>query len=324
MGLKATTIDAMTQKMAATRKGFKAASREDGHFYFVSDPKGKQGALIVHGVAADPEGKKTARLGRSLLQDARKNGERLKYSQGTVSAGSPLVFSITAGNARPTTIKAAFKGSQTLHDGVGSAAASLLKSARIKATGQEDAPASSDAELDGWRRQNAALIAEMGGLTDAEVAELVQAEQGFTALAEALPRSLDEEARLEEQRAETEAAFTELQSTRDRLDELEPGDTEGRRALEAELDAQRQALAVKQSSGADPFLGDTLAPLEQELFFASVTAGMKLLRARSEAALRDSRGLDPQAPDSPLREELRAEVEAISSLLLQLRDPDLP
>ena len=95
MGLKKDAVASLVAAMAVTRKGLKEASREGGHFYFVGDAKGRDGALIVFGPGKDGDGKKTFRTGRGLLQVFKKGGVKPVYSQGSIQSGSPLVFAIT-------------------------------------------------------------------------------------------------------------------------------------------------------------------------------------------------------------------------------------
>ena len=118
MSLEPEIVDELVSAMAVTKKGLRASQGEGGHFYFVGDAKGNEGALIVFNNSKDANGKKTLRTGRSLLKTFRKGGVKPRYSQGTVLKGSPTVFSIQKGTAKPAMLKLAFKKCTMLHDGL--------------------------------------------------------------------------------------------------------------------------------------------------------------------------------------------------------------
>ena len=136
MSLETESVDELVAAMNATKKGLKAARSEGGYFYFLGDAKGKEAALIVFDKKKDSDGKKTLRIGRSLLKVFRKGGVKARYSYGAINPGSALVFSIEKGNAKPAILKFAFKKSTMLHDGVGSSMVGTLKGVKFQMASQ--------------------------------------------------------------------------------------------------------------------------------------------------------------------------------------------
>lgn len=280
MGLTDKTTADLISQMAPTRKGLSASARDGGFFYFVSDPKGQDGALIVQSAARDSDGKKTARAGRALLKVFKKDGVRPRYSQGKILSGKPLVFEIDAGSARPATLSAAFKKSSLLHDGVGAALAGALKGAKIRMAGQEDsgdaAAAADTAGLDAWKAANP-LVADM---SPEEAAELFAAEKAFSGYADKLPHPIEEEQAIQERLARTEEALDTLAAGAERLEALRDSDPQAALAVETEMNAVRVELAQLNANGTDPFESGELSGPDKALLDAAVFAGMKLLQAR--------------------------------------------
>ena len=276
------------ESMSATAKGLKGAKSSGGFFYFVSDTKGQNAALMVVDKGKDPDGKKTFRMGRGLLKEFKKEFRKGLYSQGEIKvAGSSVTFAITKGSVKPAIMKKAFKASDLLHEGVGASNIGVLKGAKITMAGQEDPEqlSASDQEarqkeLETWRRANAGLIFEMGAMSNAEIEELFDSEKAFAAYAKALPGSLDEDTTLQERQAETEALLDALAEGDKKLEGLKLSDPAAALVLENELNEKRLALAMNNPIDNDPFEDGVLSDTDKQSFSAAVRAGLELLFAR--------------------------------------------
>ncbi len=331
MGLKPDSRDAIVASMAPTKKGLKAAQSEGGFFYFVSDAKGMESALIVHGKGKDGDGKKTFRIGRGLLKDFKSGKVKPFFCQGSIEAGSPLRFAIDKGTAKPTVLKNAFKKSDLLADGLGASLVGLLKSAKIGVAKAEssstpetpDAPDTPDSkaaaisadELASFRSKPeiAAMITELA-LSDEEVEELLVAEKAFGEQAKLLPRPADEEQALQERQAETEALLDELSKGAEELETLKSTDIEAARKLEQSLNDKRIELARKNAVGPNPFAEDALDGPDREALNAALLAGITLLIEQVKAVRSEVQEL-PESPDP----SQSATVETLDGDLLALQ-----
>jgi hypothetical protein len=209
-----------------------------------------------------------------------------------------MVFSIQKGTAKPAMLKLAFKKCTMLHDGVGSAMVGMLKGVKFQmaaASASEEKPDQARAPqkttrnaireqgLEDWRRDNASLIFEMGEMTNEEIEELYEAEQGFADYAQTLPHSLDEDTLLEERQADLEADLSGLSAGAQRMAGLQETDLPAARALETQLNRQRAEMAQKIAIGGDPFDGGQLDDAEREALTVMRTVGAQLLIDRMNA-----------------------------------------
>jgi len=326
-------VDAMSN----STKGLKDASSDGGFFYFVSDQKGVNAAIIAFGRKKDGDGKKTFRVGRGLLKDFRKEHGKAVFSQGEIQPGSSIAFEISKGNAKPTAMKRAFKSSDLLHEGVGAAGVALLKAAKIRVGAPEsssgtapttstetdatEAPVEVSEAAKAWAAQPS--IQDLD-LDPSEIMEMFAAEKAFEAYNEAMPLSESEETALQVRQAETEEMLDSLTDGQAKLAGLiKAGDTEAARELEQELNTQRIALAQKTAIGPNPFDSDVLSQADQQAFTGAMFAGLQLLMDRLQQARReideevssvdDSVEVTPedQSRRESRREELTRELMAI-------------
>jgi hypothetical protein len=277
------------ESMAGTAKGLRDAASGGGFFYLVTDAKGANAALVVLSEKKDADGKKTGRLGRSMLKDFKKEHGKGLFSEGRIESGSPVVFSITKGSAKPGIIKRAFKQSSLLHEGVGASVLGLLKGAKIRmsAPDTETSSATPDASateavdeagLKAWAEQpEVQEMIEALGLSSEDLAEVFEAEQAFARYAESLPRPLEEETALQEQLAETEQLLDELALEAAEVARLQETDLEQALVLEDSLNQKRIQLAQRNATGPDPFASSELSAPDREALAAAVRAGMALL-----------------------------------------------
>ena len=320
----------LIKSMALTQKGLKSAKDKGGFFYFVTDPKGEQSALMVLGVDKDPDGSTTFRKGRGLLKDFKgaHPGVKAAYAQGGIVSGSPLVFEVQKGNAKPTIIKKAFKKSPPLKTVLGGQM-SLLKNAKIVMGGAKEKVAANSKDLDDWKNkpETQRLIAELG-LSGSEIEDLFLAEQAHAQYAAHLPTSLDEETLLQERQAETEVQLDQLSTMEEKAQKLMRSDPEGAQLLEAEINQKRIALAKNNSNGPDPFVEGQLNPIDKAVFQAAIQMGMELLLARLEstkqaieiekalvARMNENNQEEAQARLEKRRSEVILEIEAIQEQL---------
>jgi len=289
-------MEAFTKAFGVTKKSLGLISEEaSGHFYFVSDNKGKDVVLLVLPVSKDPQGRKAVSQGRKLLKSYRdEHGVKPLYSHGTVHQEGSLVFEIAKGTAKPSIMKIGFKKSTSLHEGVGPKK-SMLIGAKIRMAGQssggsEDTASSDGADsserqaaLEKWRKDNARLIAEIGGMSEKDIVELFEAEAAFTAHRSSLRSPKSESVELELLAERNASALDALEEKGAALlAQIAAGDTEGARAAEAELDAARVALAAENADG-PLFTGDELDAVVRELFSAARNQACAVLLSRLAA-----------------------------------------
>jgi hypothetical protein len=338
MGLNEETRTALIAAMGKTPKGLRGAQDGGGHFYFLADSKGVEGALVVLSKDKDTDGKKTFRIGRGLLKDFRSGGVKPLYSQGEVAAGSPMVFNIQKGNAKPALISRAFKKCEMIHSGVGSALVGVLKGAKIAMAGGGSAPAPdstedasvSDEEI-AWAStpEMKELIADLE-LSPEDLHDLYAAQKAFEAYAEDLPLSEDEDTALQLQQAETEALLDALAAGDEELERLKASAPTGEKtlALEDELNQARIALAQKSAVGPSPFNGELLSDVDRQALTASIRAGLELLLARivtlrSEIAKEHTMpsDQDDQSQREARHRELTSEMSAVTAQFKAIRLP---
>lgn len=319
MGLSDKSISEVVASMASTRKGLMGAQSGGGHFYFVGDAKGSEGALIVYDTSRDRKGKKTLSAGRSLMKIFRDDKVTpLVYSIGTVQSGDPLIFNLTKGSAKPAQIRLAFKSAKTtLHQVTGMSL--LLQGVRFKVAGQEEqTPASREQALNEWRcsPKNARMIAELG-LSDPvdieDLFDLAAADAAFDQYAKSLPHTLDEETRLEEARAGLESDLRALNEMSKTVVTLQGTDLSAALQVEETLNQRRAAMARTIAVGGNPFEGETLDSAEHEAFTAMTLLGAQLLTDRMRSL---------EASDTQDRERLmslpnEAQAQAIQQLQLK-------
>ncbi|MFT4979779.1 MAG: AraC-like DNA-binding protein [Myxococcota bacterium] len=318
----------LAESMDKTAKGLKDARSDGGFFFIVTDAKGVNAALMANGAARDADGKKTFRSGRGVLRDFKKEHGKCFYCQGEIIPGSTLIFNITKGTAKPTVIKRAFKGSEMLHEGVGSALIGALKGAKITMSAPEEsgapetAAATEDqAALKEWMAQPdiKRMAAELD-MDESELQELFAAEQAFAAHAEALPRSIDEDTALQLQQAETEALLDALNKGIRELEALKSSDLDAALVREEQLNEQRVELARLNAIGPAPFDGDELSDTDKQALEAAVHVGLALLlgrlrKARAEIDIQ-VRQLDTLSPEQLTaldqdRQRLQRELDSI-------------
>ena len=340
MSLDQESIDSLVASMALTKKGLKASLKDGGYFYFAGDSKGTEGALIVFSESKDADGGRTKRSGRKLLKVFRSAGVTPRYSQGQISSGKPMVFSIEKGNLKPALMKQVFKKCTTLHRGVGQDMVSVLKSARFQMASQdtaEDLPkrtaseqAAHQEQVENWRKQNTALLAELGEMSSEEVEDLFAAEVALRIL-NSDDAALDEQTALEEEQANLEDDLIVLAADAERLTRTAGTNLDAALDMESVLNQRRAELSSKLANSHYPFGGEQLAPEDQELNAAVVHASAQLLmdqmlnihdldtEARSEMEAMSDEALGDALPDFEAGHAARvAELETISQQLAQL------
>ena len=340
MSLDQETVEELVAAMSVTRKGMRLAHREGGHFYFVGDMKGTECVLIVFNKRKDKEGKKTLRIGRSMVRTFRKNGVKPFYSQGIVEPGKPTFFSIEKGNARPATLKIAFKKCTMLHEGVGNALVGVLKGVKFQMASKKkeevvevtpEQVEEREEELESWRRDNAEMLAEIGGMSPEEVEELFEVEKDFEAYAQALSHTPAEDTHIQQRLAETEALLKKLNQDAGQMQKLKKTDITAALVLETKLQEQRGEMAQTIAVGGNPFDLERLADAEKEALNAMQTVGTQLLmdrmtalREENDRARAELESLSTEEYDRALqtfelkRSEMLVELETIQSQLLSL------
>jgi hypothetical protein len=256
-------LDAMKK---FTGKGLKSSKEGGGHFYYVSDSKGVEAALIVMATSKDEKGSRTSREGRGILKAFKKCGRAI-FCEGSVSyESSKMYFSIDKGSAKPSIIKKAFKQCAMLHEGVGSSLVGILKGAKIQMAVAPSQPAEVLSEddkqrrIDQWKVENAALSIEMeGDLSDEEILELFAAEASFKSLG----NESEELEALELEQEEKERTIRELENIEEEFEELE-------QTLNTEIEEWK----AKKASGEDfEYVGDYENMLQAHLLKENIIRG---------------------------------------------------
>ena len=276
----------LEQTMGKSQKSLNQAKKDGGYFYFVSDKKGEQAALMVLDLAKDSDGTKTFRMGRSMLKEFKKDVRQAVYSQGKVVAGKTLTFEVTKGNAKPAIMKKAFKKSDALKNGLGSAF-SLVKSAKVTAAADTTAPAKvTDQDANSevkpeWKSNPKAVATQTElGLSDQEMVDLLAAEKAFNDRESAFETEEDEETLLQERQAETEARLDELSEKMGQMEEIRMTDPHGARMVEAMINTERIELAKANPISGNAFDQSNLAPEDLAFLNAAVSCGVELLLDR--------------------------------------------
>ena len=311
--------------MGRSQKSLLLAKKIGGHFYFVSDRKGANAALIVIDQRKDEDGAKTFRMGRGMLKEFKKDVRQAVYSQGNVLAGNKLTFEITKGNAKAAIMKKAFKKSEKLKNGLGAAFA-LVKAAQIRASAEETAASDVSVNLD-WKAnpETVATQTELG-LTDLEMVDLLAAESAFNEYESALETKEDEETLLQERQAEAEAKLDEIAENMEQLEEIRVTDPHAARMIEALINDQRIELAKTNPVSGNAFDQGNLAPDDHEFFKAAVSCGVELLLDRMyvvedelsvlQTELRESTSEAPVTELMARKKELQSELASIQQALI--------
>ena len=329
----------IVDSMSSTAKGLKNSKKDGGFFYFISDNRGTNAVLMAIEKKIDGDGKKTARSGRAVLKAFKKAHGKAVYSQGKLLlTGSGLTFAITGGNAKPSTMKVAFKRSALLHEGVGAAAVAILKGSKVVVdSGQDDQDSDSptpsavveDGALDAWKA-DPDVQALLEGLSGDEIAEIFEAEQAFNTRFPLLPDEEDEATAMQERLAETEAALKALAKEEETLKTLKTANPAEAVKLENAMQERRIALALENPIGSGTLDLDQLEGADLESFRAARRTGLELLRARVKvaqeqiqeeyktiSALSDTERSGKELELSLRVAELRLELESISAQLKQ-------
>ena len=313
-------IDAMKGSKARLIK----AKNSGGFFYFVGDAKGKNAALLVYDQGKDAEGKKTFREGRGLIGDFKKEHGKALYCQGEIITGSRLTFSIQKGNAKPSVVKKAFKASETLKQGLGGPAMSILKSAKIVVAGAEETVPTENSTVDiSAYKNNPELKEILEGLSDDEIREVMAADRSFQEKIAFLPSAREEASELEEKQGQTERMLDEIANARSAY-EAELAKAENNVShrnkllqMEEELKEKQIQLARLNSVGGDPFLEEQLEGPDLEALQAALRTGLELLQQRLVRAREETNNLRAQhaAVTDDQRDAMNSQIkEAVNNI----------